>query len=398
MTVRGLAFAACLTLALTGASARADDAERTKVRAESGPDDARHPTRLPGFFHAFPLGDLARAPGSPTRADARPSVRPRTQVYGLVPPRAPHAPCHGGGRMGDQMALPSLGLGAFGGLPLPTGFFAVRASSGPGASVAPRDENAFFFDALFSQPERVTRAVYFSRALGDFGGASFKEKAPAIGAVLVNDADDAFQRTESRDETRDESFEAFDDLAEAVARADSVMDALVRWRDDSESGDERLSRTPFPFAAWFETSAPLEEEAFYEEEAPRRRQSPKPPRPYAREGFSLDDDDARDASPATRAAVGVAAFLLMVAAAVACARLVLAACDWFCRAVFGEEEEEAFAEKEDAFVDVAEVSLAAPLLVAYETEERATDARDDDDDDDGEQLLVVVPAEAEGRR
>ena len=51
----------------------------------------------------------------------------------------------------------------------------------------------------------------------------------------------------------------------------------------------------------------------------------------------------------------------------------------------------------DAF---AEVSLAAPLLVAYETEERATDdpSRDDDDDDDGEQLLVVVPAEVEGRR
>eukprot|EP00228_Micromonas_bravo_P000647 CAMPEP_0203004022 /NCGR_PEP_ID=MMETSP1401-20130829/2167_1 /ASSEMBLY_ACC=CAM_ASM_000894 /TAXON_ID=38833 /ORGANISM="Micromonas pusilla, Strain CCAC1681" /LENGTH=354 /DNA_ID=CAMNT_0049745613 /DNA_START=52 /DNA_END=1116 /DNA_ORIENTATION=+ len=354
MTVRGLAFAACLTLALTGASARADDAERTKV-------------------------------------------------YGLVPPRAPHAPCHGGGRMGDQMALPSLGLGAFGGLP--TGFFAVRASSGPGALVAgPRD--AFFLDALFSQPERVTRAVYFSRALGDFGGESrgdgFKE-APAIGAVLVNDAS-SLERTESRRDASDD-FEAFDDLAEAVARADSVMDALVRWRDDSKS-DEQSSERQFssPFAAWFETSAPFEEEAFFEEEAPRRRQTP--PRPYGREGYSLDEtSDAPDASPATRAAVGVAAFLLVVAAAVACARLVLFACDLFCRAVFGEEEEEEAVANGKAFVDVEEVSLAAPLLVAYETEERAMDDHRDHSRDetsetsDGEQLLVVVPAEpGEGRR
>lgn len=303
--------------------------------------------------------------------------------------------------MGDQMALPSLGLGAFGGLP--TGFFAVRASSGPGALVAgPRD--AFFLDALFSQPERVTRAVYFSRALGDFGGESrrdgFKE-APAIGAVLVNDASSS-ERTESRRDASDD-FEAFDDLAEAVARADSVMDALVRWRDDSKS-DEQSSERQFssPFAAWFETSAPFEEEAFFEEEAPRRRQTP--PRPYGREGYSLDEtSDAPDASPATRAAVGVAAFLLVVAAAVACARLVLFACDLFCRAVFGEEEEEEAVANGKAFVDVEEVSLAAPLLVAYETEERAMDdrdrSRDETSDDDGEQLLVLVPAEpGEGRR
>ena len=305
--------------------------------------------------------------------------------------------------MGDQMALPSLGLGAFGGLP--TGFFAVRASSGPGALVAgPRD--AFFLDALFSQPERVTRAVYFSRALGDFGGESrrdgFKE-APAIGAVLVNDASSS-ERTESRRDASDD-FEAFDDLAEAVARADSVMDALVRWRDDSKS-DEQSSERQFssPFAAWFETSAPFEEEAFFEESSLRRRQTP--PRPYGREGYSLvDDDDAPDASPATRAAVGVAAFLLVVAAAVACARLVLFACDLFCRAVFGEEEEEEAMANGKAFVDVEEVSLAAPLLVAYETEERAMDDHRDHSRDetsetsDGEQLLVLVPAEpGEGRR
>ena len=36
MTVHGLLFAACLALALTGANARAKDAERTEVRAESG--------------------------------------------------------------------------------------------------------------------------------------------------------------------------------------------------------------------------------------------------------------------------------------------------------------------------------------------------------------------------
>ena len=307
--------------------------------------------------------------------------------------------------MGDQMALPSLGLGAFGGLP--TGFFAVRASSGPGAFVAgPRD--AFFLDALFSQPERVTRAVYFSRALGDFGGESrrdgFKE-APAIGAVLVNDAASS-ERTESRRDASDD-FEAFDDLAEAVARADSVMDALVRWRDDSKS-DEQSSERQFssPFAAWFETSAPFEEEAFFEESSLRRRQTQKPPRPYGREGYSLDEtSDAPDASRATRAAVGVAAFLLVVAAAVACARLVLFACDLFCRAVFGEEEEEEAMANGKAFVDVEEVSLAAPLLVAYETEERLMDdhrdrSRDETDtSDDGEQLLVLVPAEpGEGRR
>ena len=92
----------------------------------------------------------------------------------------------------------------------------------------------------------------------------------------------------------------------------------------------------------------------------------------------------------------------VVAAAVACARLVLFACDLFCRAVFGEEEEEAMANGK-AFVDVEEVSLAAPLLVAYETEERAFDdhdrSRDETSDDDGEQLLVLVPAEpGEGRR
>jgi hypothetical protein len=304
--------------------------------------------------------------------------------------------------MGDQMALPSLGLGAFGGLP--TGFFAVRASSGPGALVAgPRD--AFFLDALFSQPERVTRAVYFSRALGDFGGESRRDgrDTPAIGAVLVNDAA-SLERTESRRDASDD-FEAFDDLAEAVARADSVMDALVRWRDDSKS-DEQSSERQFssPFAAWFETSAPFEEEAFFEEEAPRRRHTP--PRPYGREGYSLDEtSDAPDASPATRAAVGVAAFLRVVAAAVACARLVLFACDLFCRAVFGEEEEEEAMANGKAFVDVEEVSLAAPLLVAYETEERLMDDHRDHSRDetsetsDGEQLLVVVPAEpGEGRR
>ena len=97
-----------------------------------------------------------------------------------------------------------------------------------------------------------------------------------------------------------------------------------------------------------------------------------------------------------RALVGASSLLLVVAAAVACVQAVLVACDWACRAVFGEEAEEA----DGVASAVDEVSLAAPLLdFAYETEERAISrARDEGGDGDGEQLLVLVPLEPEGRR
>ena len=50
MTVRGLTFAVCLVLALTGAVARADDAERTEVRAESGSRRRAASDSSPGVF------------------------------------------------------------------------------------------------------------------------------------------------------------------------------------------------------------------------------------------------------------------------------------------------------------------------------------------------------------
>ena len=163
MTVRGLLFAACLALALTGASARAKDAERTEVRAESGSSGTTAASdSSPGFFRAFP--ERSPPPSHETRADTRPSAAPpRPQVYGIVPPLPARAPCHDGGRMGDQMALPSLG------------FRTVRFVSSRSSSGALGADASSFFDgesapvfALFAQPEHVTRAVYFSRSLGGF--------------------------------------------------------------------------------------------------------------------------------------------------------------------------------------------------------------------------------------
>ena len=404
MTVRGLLFAACLALALTGANARAKDAERTEVRAESGSSGTTAASdSSPGFFRAFP--ERSPPPSHETRADTRPSAAPpRTQVYGIVPPLPARAPCHGGGRMGDQMALPSLGFRtvSFGG----TGFFAVSSSrSSSGALGA--DAEALFFDgesaplfALFAQPEHVTRAVYFSRSLGGFetntkvdargDDANGEEKdaneAPrAVGAAETSDG--AENSAASRVSTA-RDFEAFDAFADAAARADSVMDALVRWRDVTST--RAVPREPF--RAWFETGAPRESDAGAKDAALGVEFKPRAPR-------RVDANDADDDAPPplARALVGASSLLLVVAAAVACVQAVLAACDWACRAVFGEEAEEA---DEVSAGSVDEVSLAAPLLdFAYETEERAISrARDEGGDGDGEQLLVLVPLEPEGRR
>lgn len=395
MTVRGLLFAACLALALTGANARAKDAERTEVRAESGSSGTTAASdSSPGFFRAFP--ERSPPPSHETRADTRPSAAPpRTQVYGLVPPLPARAPCHGGGRMGDQMALPSLG------------FRTVRFVSSRSSSGALGADASSFFDgesapvfALFAQPEHVTRAVYFSRSLGGF---ETNTKVDARGDDADGEAKNANAVSRRAEETsdgamtRDFDFEAFDAFADAAARADSVMDALVRWRDVTST----VPAVPRePFRAWFETDtgAPRESESEKKSDAGAKDAAlgvefkPRAPR-------RVDANDADDDAPPplARALVGASSLLLVVAAAVACVQAVLAACDWACRAVFGEEAEEA---DEVSAGSVDEVSLAAPLLdFAYETEERAISrARDEGGDGDGEQLLVLVPLEPEGRR
>lgn len=405
MTVRGLLFAACLALALTGASARAKDAERTEVRAESGSSGMTAASdSSPGFFRAFP--ERSPPPSHETRADTRPpAAPPRTQVYGLVPPLPARAPCHGGGRMGDQMALPSLGFRtvSFGG----TGFFAVSSRSSSGADDA-------FFDgfssaplfALFAQPERVTRAVYFSRSLGGFEGLEGLESASSsddadgevTNANILNNAVGAAETSDDAvgdalvSKSAKADFEAYDALADAAARADSVMDALVRWRDVTST---HADTTHAPFRAWFETGAPRETDAGAQQGRGRTQIVEFKSRAPRR----VDANDANDDTPplnVARALVGASSLLLVVAAAVACVQAVLVACDWACRAVFGEEAEEA----DGVASAVDEVSLAAPLLdFAYETEERAISrARDEGGDGDGEQLLVLVPLEPEGRR
>ena len=412
MTVRGLLFAACLALALTGASARAKDAERTEVRAESGSSGMTAASdSSPGFFRAFP--ERSPPPSHETRADTRPpAAPPRTQVYGLVPPLPARAPCHGGGRMGDQMALPSLGFRtvSFGG----TGFFAVSSRSSSGADDA-------FFDgfssaplfALFAQPERVTRAVYFSRSLGGFEGLEGLESASSsddtdgevTNANILNNAVGARRRSDDAvgdalvSKSAKADFEAYDALADAAARADSVMDALVRWRDVTST---HADTTHAPFRAWFETGA-LKGETDAGAQSGRglsHRDAELAGVEFtSRAPRRVDANDADDDTPplnVARALVGASSLLLVVAAAVACVQAVLVACDWACRAVFGEEAEEA----DGVASAVDEVSLAAPLLdFAYETEERAISrARDEGGDGDGEQLLVLVPLEPEGRR
>ena len=316
--------------------------------------------------------------------------------------------------MADQMALPRLGFGSFGST---HGFFAVRAGSAFGGAL-----DALDAASVFAQPERVTRAVYFSRALGDFqkahtgGSASSSARSDGaldttpIGAVLVRRADDGAARDEPFLVERD--FEAFDDFAEAAARADSVMDALVRWRDATSGGvayggdgadtgrsgrEREREREPEPFRSWVARRAPTRDIARASAtHSHRSRADADGCRPRGARFFGADANDALP-PPFARALVGVASFLLVAAAAAACARATLAACDWACRAAFGEEEEE---EEGASFApSVDEVSLAAPLLVKYETEERAIAhgmERDGVGEDDGEQLLVLVPAEPEG--
>jgi len=249
----------------------------------------------------------------------------------------------------------------------------------------------------------VTRAVYFSRSLGGF---ETNTKVDARGDDADGEAKNAnvvsqravSQRAEetsdgamTRDfDARDFDFEAFDAFADAAARADSVMDALVRWRDVTST--RAVPREP-ALRAWFETGAPRESDAKDAKDAALGVEfKPRAPR-------RVDANDADDDAPPplARALVGASSLLLVVAAAVACVQAVLAACDWACRAVFGEEAEEA---DEVSAGSVDEVSLAAPLLdFAYETEERAISrARDEGGDGDGEQLLVLVPLEPEGRR
>ena len=301
--------------------------------------------------------------------------------------------------MGDQMALPSLGFRTvrFGG----TGFFAV--SSPRSSSGALGADASSFFDgesapvfALFAQPEHVTRALYFSRSLGGF---ETNTKVDARGDDADGEAKNAVvsRRAVGAEETsdgaardfdaRDFDFEAFDAFADAAARADSVMDALVRWRDVTST--RAVPREPF--RAWFETGEPRASDAGAKDAALGVEFKPRAPR-------RVDANDADDDAPPplARALVGASSLLLVVAAAVACVQAVLVACDWACRAVFGEEAEEA----DGVAGSVDEVSLAAPLLdFAYETEERAISrARDEGGDGDGEQLLVLVPLEPEGRR
>ena len=301
------------------------------------------------------------------------------------------------------MALPSLGFRTvrFGG----TGFFAV--SSPRSSSGALGADASSFFDgesapvfALFAQPEHVTRAVYFSRSLGGF---ETNTKVDARGDDADGEAKNAVvsRRAVGAEETsdgaardfdaRDFDFEAFDAFADAAARADSVMDALVRWRDVTST--RAVPREPF--RAWFETGEPRASDAGAQQGRGRTQIVEFKSRAPRRVDANDADDDIPPLNVA-RALVGASSLLLVVAAAVACVQAVLVACDWACRAVFGEEAEEA----DGVAGSVDEVSLAAPLLdFAYETEERAISrARDEGGDGDGEQLLVLVPLEPEGRR
>ena len=249
----------------------------------------------------------------------------------------------------------------------------------------------------------MTRAVYFSRSLGGFetntkvdargdDADGEAKNANVVSQRAEETAEETSETSDARDfDARDFDFEAFDAFADAAARADSVMDALVRWRDVTST--RAVPREP-ALRAWFETGAPRESEknAGAKDAALGVEFKPRAPR-------RVDANDADDDAPPplARALVGASSLLLVVAAAVACVQAVLAACDWACRAVFGEEAEEA---DEVSAGSVDEVSLAAPLLdFAYETEERAISrARDEGGDGDGEQLLVLVPLEPEGRR
>ena len=309
------------------------------------------------------------------------------------------------------MALPSLGFRtvSFGG----TGFFAVSSRSSSGADDA-------FFDgfssaplfALFAQPERVTRAVYFSRSLGGFEGLEGLESASssddadgevtnanilnnAVGAAETSDdaVGDALvsgrrKRTSRRTRVgrRRGARGLGDGRARAAARRDidacghdaCALQGVVRNRRP-EGRSRRGAQSGRGLSHRDAELAGVE----FTSRAPRR----------------VDANDADDDTPplnVARALVGASSLLLVVAAAVACVQAVLVACDWACRAVFGEEAEEA----DGVASAVDEVSLAAPLLdFAYETAERAISrARDEGGDGDGEQLLVLVPLEPEGRR
>ena len=304
------------------------------------------------------------------------------------------------------MALPSLGFRTvrFGG----TGFFAVSSPRSSSGARVVADASSFFDGesapvfALFAQPEHVTRAVYFSRSLGGFetntkvdargdDADGEAKNANVVSRRAEETAEETSETSDARDfDARDFDFEAFDAFADAAARADSVMDALVRWRDVTST--RAVPREP-ALRAWFETGAPRESDA-KDAKAAALGVEFKPRAPRRVDANDADDDAP---PPLARALVGASSLLLVVAAAVACVQAVLAACDWACRAVFGEEAEEA---DEVSAGSVDEVSLAAPLLdFAYETEERAISrARDEGGDGDGEQLLVLVPLEPEGRR
>ena len=168
--------------------------------------------------------------------------------------------------------------------------------------------SALFF-ALFAQPERVTRAVYFSRSLGGFEGLEGSEGLEGLesasssddadgevtNANILNNAVGAAETSDDAPATRapksaKADFEAYDALADAAARADSVMDALVRWRDVTST---HADTTHAPFRAWFETPAPRGETDAGAQQGRGRTQIVE----FNRAPRRVDANDANDDTP-----------------------------------------------------------------------------------------------------
>tara|TARA_B110000977_G_scaffold201849_1_gene299303 strand:- start:21636 stop:22496 length:861 start_codon:yes stop_codon:yes gene_type:complete len=284
--------------------------------------------------------------------------------------------------MGDQMALPSLAFTPFG----DPGFFAVSSvspvmafsashrQSQRASTSASMAEMPFAFDALFLQPRFITRAVYFERM----------HDGETLGLGLVDDG--AMGERSDFSKSNQDSFADFDDFAEALANADSVMDALVRLEDmrgdvsdiGDISGMGDISTTGKQSGTRSDTESKFRPNV-------DGQMSQKREKRFHHNQPSFGGQ---------RVVVGLVSFCLVIAAATVCAQLVLLVTEWVCRVLFGEEEDEE-TEGDHSEMSVAEVSHATPLLVDFDDD--AVNLVDFAKDGE-EQLLVIVPMEPEGRR
>ena len=286
--------------------------------------------------------------------------------------------------MADQMTIPnSLG---FGGARFPVGFSVAvaRVSGGgfsfsrPAAEVAPVStsvafsEMPFALDALFLQPEFVTRAVYFSQVPGGGGNR------PGEFDDVVDDGDDGDDDANSENA----QDEAVSDLHQAFARADSVMDALVMFQDGFSSpgsnrgGGESSEEHAEPLVRAGGMRKHPEKTADAVASSFRPNVDGQMSRKRTEKRLSRGDSRFN----AKRLLVGFLSLCLVITAATFCAQATLVVADRVCRVLFGEDEEDEDEEHED--------SKQTPLLVLYEGKKINNSARDSGDD---EALLVEPP-------